>query len=73
MNIIQFFDNTEDTVSREFVRRLEEAGYSVLTLPTSGPPAIWVDGYEVVGRTAIGAFTTNLIRRAEETLSGDVT
>lgn len=59
---IQFFDNEEDAVSREFVHRLAGVEYSVLTLPTSGPSAIWVEGYEVVGRTAIGDFTDNLIK-----------
>lgn len=62
---IQFFDNEEDTASRESVRRIAEAGYSVLSLPTSGPPAIWVEGYEVVGRTAIGGFADNLIKKAK--------
>ena len=61
---IQFFDNEEDTATREFVRRIVEAGYSVLELPTSGPPALWIEGYEVVGRTAIGGFADNLIKKA---------
>ncbi|MEE8451846.1 MAG: hypothetical protein V3R99_08025 [Thermoguttaceae bacterium] len=61
---IQFFDNEEDTASRESVRRIAAAGYSVLSLPTSGPPAIWVEGYEVVGRTAIRGFADNLIKKA---------
>lgn len=68
---IQFFDNKEDTVSRESVRRIEAAGYSVLSLPTSGPSVIWVNGYEVVGRTAIRRHADILIEKAMLELSGD--
>ena len=57
---IQFFDNGQDAGSRECVHRIEEAGYTVLSLPTSGPPAIWIAGHEVVGRTAIKHLAEHL-------------
>lgn len=60
---IQFFDNGEDARSRECVHRIEAAGYSVLSLPTSGPPAIWIEGHEVVGRTAISHLAERLIQK----------
>jgi hypothetical protein len=62
--IIQFFDNGEDSTAREWVLRIEAAGYAVRSIPTSGPPAIWARGHEAVGRTAIGGFAEDLIKRA---------
>lgn len=54
---LHFFANSDDkethTLLAERMQQLEDAGQEVATVPTSGAPAFWADGYEVVGRTAI--------------------
>ena len=64
--IVQFFDNGEDIKSRDCVLRIEQAGHSVISLPTSGPPRLWVEGFEVVGRSAISELADNLIHKSIE-------
>ncbi len=60
---INFFDNDQDEASRISIRSLEEAGYDVQTVPTSGASAMWVDHYEVVGPTAIRNLAKQLLEK----------
>lgn len=63
MPLIQFFDNGADNESSDSVKRIEAAGYHVRFAPTSGPAALWVENYEVVGSTAIRNVTDELVEK----------
>ena len=63
---IQFFDNGRDKDSLASIRRIEDAGFHVQFTPTSGPSALWVGNYEVVGGTAIRDVTEQLVRSRPE-------
>jgi len=63
MGPIQFFDNGTDKASLASVKRIEAAGYDVQFAPTSGPSALWVENYEVVGGTAIREVTDQLVKQ----------
>lgn len=61
MLTIQFFDNGADGECLETVKRIEAAGYDVEFAPTSGPPALWINNYELIGGTAIRNVADQLI------------
>lgn len=63
MSPIQFFDNGTDMNSLASVRKMEAAGYDVQFAPTSGPAALWVENYEVIGGTAIQSVAEQLLKR----------
>jgi hypothetical protein len=66
MGPIQFFDNGMDDDSLASVRKIEKAGYVVQFAPTSGPSALWIENYEVVGGTAIQSVIEQLIESLTE-------
>lgn len=59
---VQFFDNGEDRESQKSARKLAAVGYAVESVPTSGASALVVEGYEVVGRTAIDNVVDQLVK-----------
>lgn len=66
MDSIQFFDNGTDKDSLAGVQKIEAAGYDVQFAPTSGPSAMWIDNYEVVGCTAIQNVSEQLVKKRAE-------
>jgi len=66
MGPIQFFDNGMDKDSLASVRKIEAAGYDVQFAPTSGPSALWVEDYEVVGGTDIRNVSEQLVMKRTE-------
>lgn len=63
MGSIQFFDNGTDKDSLAGVQKIEAAGYDVQFAPTSGPSALWIEDYEVVGGTAIQNVSEQLVKK----------
>jgi len=53
MALIQFFDNEQDREARDGVRKLEDAGFRVTFLPSSGAAILSIEEYEIVGGAAI--------------------
>lgn len=61
---IQFFCSEDRSSWIGFVERLEAAGYDVQGVSTSGPTAIWVDDYEVIGLQHINSIVSQLVDEA---------
>lgn len=58
---IIFFYNGGDNGLRDFVLRMKEVGYIIQIVPTTGPSTLWVQEYEVVGKSEIENLASQLI------------
>jgi len=62
--IVTFFDNGGgDSKELEgLLKNVNQEKYHTYTSPISGPPALWVDDYELVGYTDVKRWLLKLAR-----------